>query len=94
MAFTTLRILASLALLLSILFMPFWVSVILALTAMVYFQFFWEGVILFFHSDLLYGTGEVRFLNVFFVSFIISFLVLMAIELVKKKVRVSNWIKI
>ena len=74
--------------------MPFWVSVILALAAMVYFQFFWEGVILFFLSDLLYGTGEVRFLNVFFVSFIISFLVLMAIELVKKKVRVSNWIKI
>lgn len=82
-----LRILASLVILLSILFMPFWLSAILALVGMVYFSFFWEGVALFFLSDLLYGTSEVRFLGIFFVSTIISFIVLIIIELSKKKLR-------
>jgi len=85
-----LRILASLVLLLSILYMPFWLSIILALAAMVYFSFFWESIILFFLSDLLYGTSEIRFLNIFFVSTIISFLFLIIIELLKKKIRISK----
>ncbi|PIP68995.1 hypothetical protein COW91_01770 [Candidatus Nomurabacteria bacterium CG22_combo_CG10-13_8_21_14_all_32_8] len=85
-----LRILALLVLLVSIFYMPFWLSIILALTAMIYFSFFWEGVILFFISDLLYGIKEEKFFNIFFVSFIISFLVLIVIELLKKKIRISN----
>lgn len=64
--------------------MPFWLSTILVLTAMIYFSFFWEGVILFFISDLLFGVEEVRFLNVFFVSFIIAFVILIVIEILKK----------
>ncbi|MCX6751726.1 MAG: hypothetical protein NT161_03125 [Candidatus Nomurabacteria bacterium] len=67
--------------------MPFWVSVILALAGMIYFSFFWEGVALFFLSDLLYGTSEARFFNIFFISTIISFIVLIIIELSKKKLR-------
>ncbi|MFA5095179.1 MAG: hypothetical protein WC447_00745 [Candidatus Paceibacterota bacterium] len=70
--------------------MPFWVSIILALAGMVYFSFFWESVVLFFLSDLLYGVSEARFFNIFFVSLIVSFLVLIIIELLKKKIRVSN----
>ncbi|MEK7104512.1 MAG: hypothetical protein AAB868_00550 [Patescibacteria group bacterium] len=86
----TLRILASLILVLSILFLPFWVSVVLALVGMAYFSFFWESVFLFFLSDLLYGVSETRFFNVFFVSLIVSFLALIIIELLKKKIRVSK----
>jgi hypothetical protein len=82
-----LRILASLVLLLSILFMPFWVSVILALAEMVYFSFYWESVGIFLLSDLLYGTSEARFFNIFFISFLISLLILILIELIKKKLR-------
>ncbi len=84
-----LRILASLLLLMSILFAPFWLSVLLILAAMIYFSFFWEGVTLFLISDLLYGVKEVRYLNIFFISFILSFVVLVVIKLLKKKIRVS-----
>jgi hypothetical protein len=70
--------------------MPFWLSVILALAGMVYFSFFWESVLLFFLSDLLYGAREARFFNIFFISLIVSFVVLLVIELLKKKIRVSN----
>jgi len=82
-----LRILASFVLLLSMLFMPFWVSVILALIGMVYFSFFWESVALFFLSDLLYGAEEARFFGLVFVSLVSSFVVLISIEFLKKKLR-------
>jgi len=70
--------------------MPFWVSVILALAGMAYFSFFWEAVVLFLLSDLLYGVSETRFLNIFFISFLVSLLVLILVELIKKKLRVSK----
>jgi len=85
-----LRILTVLILLLSILFFPFWVSIILALVAMIYFSFFIEGVFLFLLSDLLFGLKEERFLNIFFVSFLISLIVLLIIEFLKKKIRLSK----
>jgi len=81
------RILASILLLFSVLFMPFWVSVILALIGMVYFSFFWESVALFFLSDLLYGAEEARFFGLVFVSLVSSFVVLISIEFLKKKLR-------
>jgi hypothetical protein len=81
------RILASFLLLLSILFMPFWVSVILALALMIYFNVFWEAVILFLLSDLLFGVREAKFNNMVFVSFILSTFVLIIIEIVKKKLK-------
>jgi hypothetical protein len=70
--------------------MPFWISIVLALAGMIYFSFFWESVVLFFLSDLLYGVNEARFFNMFFISLIVSFLVLIIIELLKKKIRVSK----
>ncbi len=84
------RVLAFIILLISILFMPFWLSVILALAAMAYFSFFWESVLLFFLSDLLYGVKEIKFFNIYFVSFIVSFIILVVLELLKKKIRVYN----
>ena len=82
-----LRILGSVILLFSVLYWPFWVSVILALGGMIYFSVFWEAVVLFFLSDALYGTSEEKFFGMVFVSFFISLAVLLAIETLKKKLR-------
>jgi len=70
--------------------MPFWLSTILVLVAMAYFSHYYEGVFLFFISDLLYGVSEARYLNVFFISTIISVVFLIGIEILKKKIRVSK----
>lgn len=82
-----LRILASILLLFSILFMPFWLSAILGLAGMIYFAVFWEATVLFFLSDLLYGVKEASFSNLIFISFIASAVVLVIIEIVKKKLK-------
>jgi len=82
-----LRILAFIILLISILFMPFWVSVILGLASMVYFSFFIEAVFLFLLSDLLYGTQQPRFFNMIFISFISALICFVILELFKKKLR-------
>jgi len=84
------RILASILLLFSILFMPFWISVILAFAGIIYFSFFWEAVILFLLSDLLYGAREAKFYGAIFVSFIIAIMVLGIIEITKKKLKFYN----
>jgi len=81
------RILTSLLLLLSILFMPWWVSVILALAGMIYFNVFWEAVVLFLLSDLLWGVREAKFHNMIFISFILTTIILIIIEIIKKKLK-------
>ena len=82
-----LRIFAFFILLFSILFMPFWLSVILGLAGMGYFSFFIEAVFLFLLSDLLYGTLEPRLFNIVFVSFITALICFTILELFKKKLR-------
>lgn len=82
-----LRIAFSVLLLLSILFMPFWVSVVLALLGMLYFSLFWEAVLLLFLSDLLYGIKETKLFNIYFFSFILSLIILLSIEFLKKKLK-------
>lgn len=67
--------------------MPFWVSVILALVGMVYFPVFWEAPVLFLLSDLLYGTAETKFSETIFVSFVSAAVILIAIEIIKKKLK-------
>ncbi len=81
------RILASVILLFSILFMPFWVSAVLGLAGMIYFSFFLEAIFLFFLSDLLYGTPELKFFNVIFVSFTTALICFIILELLKKQIR-------
>ena len=84
------RILASLALLVSILFMPFWVSCLLAIGAIIYFSWFFEAVILFLILDFIYGVAEARYFNIVFVSFILSVVLLFSVELIKKQ---TNFLK-
>lgn len=71
----------------SILFMPFWTSAVLALAGMFYFPLFWEAVPLFLLSDLLYGAKEAGWGSVVFVSSLISFLFLALIEFSKKRLK-------
>jgi len=82
-----LRIISFIILLFSILFLPFYISVILAILGMFYFKIFWEAVIILFLSDLLYGTKEAKFLNTLFISFIVSILILILIEFLKRKLK-------
>lgn len=82
-----LRITSAVLLLFSILFMPFWVSVILALAGMIYFNIFWEAIILFLLSDVLLGVKEAKFSGAIFISFTISIVVLLIIEIIKKKLK-------
>jgi len=81
------RILAAFLLLFSILFMPLWVSVVLALAGMIYYPFFLEAIFLFLLSDVLYGIPEPSFLNMIFISFLTATIVLIIIEFLKKKLK-------
>jgi len=85
-----LRISSSFVLLISLLYMPFWVSVILALVMILYFSFFGESTILFLISDLLFGVKEAMFLNEVFISFVVSIVVLTIVEIVKNKLRIKK----
>lgn len=82
-----LRVLAFFVLMFSILFLPFWISVVLALAGMVYFNVFWEAIVLFLLSDLLYGVKEAKNLPAIFISFIVTTVVLIMVEIVKKKLK-------
>jgi len=85
-----LRITSFFVLLFSVLFMPFWVSAILALVGMFYFNVFWEATALFFLSDLLFGIREVKNSPIIFTSFFISVLFLITLEILKKKLLIYN----
>ena len=74
-------------LLISVLFMPIYVSLFLVLFGIIYFNLFLEGPVLLLVSDLLYGVKEVRFFNFLFVSFFLSLLVLVVVELLKKRLK-------
>ena len=74
-------------LLISVLFWPFWISIILALAGMIYFNVFLEAVVLFLLSDVLFGIKETSWGGMMFVSFVVSAIVLVIIEVTKKKLK-------
>ena len=84
------RILFSILLLLSVLFMPFWLTAILALFGMAYWNVYAEGVALLLLSDLIFGAEVERFQYFTFVSTSLSLACLIFIEFLKKKMRVSH----
>jgi hypothetical protein len=84
------RVLAVIILLFSVLYMPFWLSVVLALAGMIYFSYFAEATVLFLLSDVLYGVKEARFSDTVFVSFIVSAVCLVLLEMLKRKLKFYN----
>jgi len=81
------RILASAILLFLILFLPFYVWVVWAVACMIYFSFFFESVFLFLIADALYGTKEARLFHISFIFLIISILLLIITEFLKRKLK-------
>lgn len=81
------RILLSLVILGSIFFLPFWVSVILAVSGIIYFKVFWEVIVIFFISDLFFGIKEARFFDITIVSTILILIILLIAEFTKKKLK-------
>ena len=82
-----LRILTSILLLFSVLFLPFWISAIIALAGMAYFRKYWEAVALMFLSDVLYGASVAKFFGMVFVAFFVSLVALIIIESLKTKIK-------
>lgn len=81
------RIISSILLLLSILFMPFWVSIIIGLVGITLFPFYVEALLLFLLSDLLYGVAQDRFHGILFLSSIIILCGILLLEGLKKKLK-------
>jgi hypothetical protein len=81
------RILFFILLIISIVYLPLWVSILWYLYAMVKYSWFGEGVLAFFLSDLLFGAHEPRFWDITYVSLIVSACVLVGWELLKKQLK-------
>ncbi|OGI92405.1 hypothetical protein A2933_00385 [Candidatus Nomurabacteria bacterium RIFCSPLOWO2_01_FULL_46_18] len=81
----TVRIIFFIILLASILFLPFWVSFLLAIIGMVFFLYYFEAIFILFISDLLYGATEARYFNLTFVSLVLSVILFLAIQFLKKR---------
>ena len=81
------RVIATVVLFLSIFFMPFWVSFIIALCAMMYFRYFFEALILFFIGDLMYGTNEPKFFGITFVLTLTACILFACVEFMKTRLK-------
>lgn len=84
------RILATVVLFFSVLYLPFWVSVILALGAMAYFRMYWEAVLVFLVIDALYGVPQERFFGFTFVASAFALALLLIVEILKTKTKFYN----
>jgi len=82
-----LRVFTSILLVLSIFFMPFWLSVVLALAGMMYFRYYIEAVFVFLIGDLLYGAAEPKLYGVTFALSIMNLLLFICIEYIKPKLK-------
>lgn len=81
------RLFASILLLFSVLFLPIWISALLAILLIFYFDIYWEAVVIFLLSDLLYGAPETLFFDFPFFTFVFSVVFLVLLEFVKKKLK-------
>ncbi len=81
------RILSGIGLLVSVLLLPFWVSIILAVALMFYFTLYIEAVALFALSDFLFGARENKFFGIVLVSSLLVAVLLLSIELLKRKLK-------
>lgn len=76
------RILYNFLLLISIFFVPFWITLFLILLGIVYFNNFYEAVFFALISDFYFGVEEARYLNTeFLFTVIVTLLLLISIFL-------------
>ena len=81
------RIIADLFLLISILILPFWVSIISVIIFALYFNRYYELLIAALFIDILYGVEQSRFLYSVSVTFTTGILLLVIIEFLKTKLK-------
>jgi len=81
------RILASIILFISIVFLPFYVSVPIAILGIIFFSNFLEAPILFFLLEILYGVRDFDLNGLIFKPFFIFIILVVVIEMAKKKIR-------
>lgn len=85
-----LRVFFIITLSISMLFAPFYISIILGLFGLLYFEKFVEAPIVFLFSDLIHGANTARFHGILFVSFLMSLIAFFIIEMSKKKLKFYN----
>jgi len=81
------RITFSGLLLISILFFPFFISLIIAVAGMFFIKYYWEVLVLFFIFDLIYGIQGNTIFSFYFGSLLLAICLLLIIEFFKKKLR-------
>lgn len=81
------RVIFSLLLIFSVLFMPYWVAAALAFLGIIYFSMYWEAVLIMLFSDLLFGTPIYKLGGMTFVSFLGAFFVLIVTEVIKRRLK-------
>jgi|GEM_PF-1071460 len=75
----------------SVLWGPFWFSVLLLLIGVVMYRYFLEAPILMLLVDLLYGVPLDRFYGYTFVAFSFGLILLFLAEYIKKKSRFKTF---
>lgn len=78
---------ADLALLASVLWLPFWLTLILVLAGLFYFKNFYEAPAAGLLMDLLYGLPETRWGGWPLVSFTIGIIIFIGAELLKRRLK-------
>lgn len=84
------RILAVLALLFSVLFLPFIVSLVLGAVLALRFRYFAELPIVLLFADIIYAVPEARFLGVTLISFFLGVGIVSIAEIVRTRIRFFN----
>lgn len=87
------RIIFSIGILFSVLFLPFWFSLVLGVGGMLYFRLYLEAPILMLLSDSLYGVQEVRYFGFMFVSLLLCTILFLVVEFLKGKLKFYQYIK-
>lgn len=81
------RVFFSIILLFSVLFLPFYITIPLAIFGLFYFPVYFESIVLLFISDLLYGAKEMRYFDFRFVMSSLTLLLFILIVFFKKKLK-------
>ncbi len=79
-----------LAVLLAIIFLPYWLYLPLLGAAMIFFPFFWEGIVLALLIDVLYGGGIGRVGELFSPIAFAATLILAALLPLRERIRVHD----
>lgn len=83
-----LRLIAIVIILISTIFLPYWVYLPFLLAAMIFFPFFWEGILLAFVIDILYGRGIESLPELISPMAFSAMLILMAVMPLRERLRV------